>query len=117
MSFQNPFPGLDKPLNRQDLISAIRLDIAAENEATFLYQSHAQACQKDFPEVAEILRDIATEEIVHTGELTEVLRSVSLDGILLDQGKDEVKKKFPDLEYKVGMIKKEFRYDMDDLKR
>jgi rubrerythrin len=102
MAFTDPFPGLEKPLNKQNLISAIRLDIAAEQEAAFLYQSHAQACKDGFPGVAEALRDIASEEIVHTGELTEILQGLDLDeSALLSKGRQEIMDKYPNLSYKV----------------
>lgn len=46
MAFQDPFPGLSKPLSNQDLIRALRLDLAAELEAANLYEAHAEPSSK-----------------------------------------------------------------------
>ena len=43
--FLNPFSGKvpDRKLTEQELIRAIRLDLAAEHEAVHLYMAHAEA--------------------------------------------------------------------------
>ena len=43
--FVNPFSGKvpDRKLNSEELIRALRLDLAAEHEAVHLYMAHAEA--------------------------------------------------------------------------
>ncbi len=72
-SFPEPFVGQSlEPLSKEGLIQAIRLDIASELEAMFLYEAHAQASVDEF--VAAQLRDIRDEEMEHFGELVALLR-------------------------------------------
>jgi rubrerythrin len=75
MAFQNPFPGLDKPLSNEDLIRAIRLDLAAEEEATYIYTAHADATNN--PIARKVLLDIANEERVHAGEFKRLLQRLA----------------------------------------
>ena len=71
--FVNPFSGKvpERPLTKEELIRAIRLDIAAEHEATHLYMAHAEAI--DDPVARAVLIDIANEERVHVGEFMRLL--------------------------------------------
>lgn len=72
MSFQSAFPGLiDRRIDQNELIQVINQDIAAEFEAIYLYQAHANATDDAF--VKKVLLDIAREEKVHVGELLTVL--------------------------------------------
>ncbi|HMK92736.1 MAG TPA: Rubrerythrin [Thermoleophilia bacterium] len=75
--FVNPFVGdvPDRKLTREELIRALRLDIAAEHEAAFLYTAHAEAI--DDPVARAVLLDVANEEIVHIGEFERVLEMIS----------------------------------------
>jgi len=76
--FLNPFSGKipKTPLTKTELTRAIRLNIAAEEEAVHLYQAHADAT--DHPLAKKVLLDIADEERVHAGEFQRLLN------ILLD---------------------------------
>jgi len=72
-NFPDPFVGAEpKPLTKEDLIQAIRIDIAGELEAMFLYDAHARAT--DDPVVAKTLSEIRDEEREHMGELIALLR-------------------------------------------
>ena len=72
--FINPFSGkvLDRKLTPGELIRAIRLNIAAEEEAIHLYMAHAEAT--DHPLAKKVLIDIADEERVHVGEFSRLLQ-------------------------------------------
>jgi rubrerythrin len=89
--FLNPFSGKvpDRKLTRDELIRAIRLDLAAEHEAVHLYMAHAQAA--DDPLAKNVLVDIADEERVHAGEFARLLAILTGDeDALLAQGAQEV---------------------------
>ena len=89
--FLNPFSGIvpDRKLTRDELIRAIRLDLAAEHEAVHLYMAHAQAA--DDPLAKKVLADIADEERVHAGEFARLLAILTGDeDALLAQGAQEV---------------------------
>lgn len=77
--FTNPFVGNvpDRKLTKQELIRAIRLNIAAEHEAVHLYMAHAEAT--DHPLAKEVLVDIANEEREHIGEFMELLEILTGD--------------------------------------
>lgn len=89
--FVNPFSGKvpDRKLTKEELIRAIRLDLAAEEEAVHLYMSHAEAT--DHPLAKKVFIDIANEERVHAGELSRLLQILTgdEDGYLA-QGAQEV---------------------------
>jgi len=72
-SFADPFSGKlpDKKLTDLELIRAIRLDIAAEEEAIHLYTAHAEATDNEVAK--KVLLSIADEEKVHVGELQRLL--------------------------------------------
>jgi len=89
--FVNPFPGNvpDRKLTREELIRAIRLNIAAEHEATHLYMAHADAT--DDPLAKAVLIDIANEEREHVGEFMRLLSILTGDeDELLSHGFAEV---------------------------
>jgi rubrerythrin len=71
--FFNPFSGTvpDRKLTREELIRAIRLDIAGELEAIHGYMAHADATDNALAKA--VLTDIANEERVHFGELIRLL--------------------------------------------
>jgi len=72
-SFPNPFAGnVDRKITKAELVQAIRIDIAGELEAIFLYEAHALAT--DDPLVKKVLMDIRDEEKAHIGELTALMR-------------------------------------------
>ena len=72
--FINPFVGMapDRKLTDRELARAIRLALAAEEEAIHLYEALADAAAD--PLAAKVLQDIADEESVHAGEFQELLR-------------------------------------------
>ena len=72
-SFANPFnANVPRKMNKEELIQAVRLDIAGELEAIYLYDAHAQATDDAFAQ--KVLKDIRDEEKAHVGELMTLLR-------------------------------------------
>ncbi|MDD5060875.1 MAG: Rubrerythrin [Candidatus Marinimicrobia bacterium] len=91
MAFQNPFVGQlpARPMNEGELVRALRLDLAAEEEATALYMAHADATGDDL--VKMVLTSIADEERVHAGELQMLLDIITGNEFkLLSDGMKEV---------------------------
>ncbi len=89
--FVNPFSGKvpERKLTLEELIRAIRLNIAAEHEAVHLYMAHADAT--DHPLAKRVLIDIANEERVHIGEFERLLEILTGDEARwLAEGKAEV---------------------------
>jgi rubrerythrin len=89
--FINPFSGKvpDRKLTAEELIRAIRLDLAAEEEAVHLYMAHAEAT--DHPLAKKVLIDIANEERVHAGEFSRLLEILTGDeDKWLTEGAEEV---------------------------
>ena len=64
-------------LTSEELIRAIRLDLAAEHEAVHAYMAHADAT--DNPVAKAVLIDIANEERVHAGEFARLLAILTGD--------------------------------------
>lgn len=77
--FANAFPGLapGRKLSLSELVRAIRLDLAAEQEAIHLYLAQAEAT--DHPLAARVLRDIVNEERQHAGEFLRLLQMLGGD--------------------------------------
>ncbi len=77
--FVNPFSGKlpEHTLTSEELIRAIRLDLAAEHEAVHAYMAHADAT--DNPVAKAVLVDIANEERVHAGEFARLLAILTGD--------------------------------------
>ncbi len=89
--FVNPFSGmaLDRKLTTEELVRAIRLNLAAEHEAVHLYMAHADAT--DHPLAKKVLIDIANEERVHAGEFSRLLEILTGDeDKWLAEGAEEV---------------------------
>jgi rubrerythrin len=88
--FVNPFSGLvPRQMTRQELIRALRLNLAAELEAVHLYLAHAEATEDEL--ARRVLVDIANEERQHAGEFLEVIRRLApAEQYFLDAGKAEV---------------------------
>ena len=89
--FVNPFSGKvpDRKLTLEEVIRAIRLDLAAEHEAVHLYMAHAEAT--DHPLAQKVLIDIANEERVHAGEFARLLEILTGDEAKwLAEGREEV---------------------------
>ena len=88
--FTDPFAGnVNRKMTTEELIRALRLDIAAEHEAIHMYTAQDEAC--DDPLARAVLLDIANEERQHTGELMEVLRRLAPEEQgFLEDGRKEV---------------------------
>lgn len=89
--FPNPFSGKtpDRLLTLRELTRAIRLNLAAEEEAVSLYEAHADAT--DHPLAKRVLQDIANEEREHAGEFQRLLTILLADEqMYLDNGAAEV---------------------------
>ena len=95
--FANPFSGnCDRKLTKEELIQAIRIDIASELEAMYLYEAHAMAT--DDPLVRAVLRDIRDEEKEHAGELLALMRYLDPKAAeLLMEGHGEVREQMEKL--------------------
>ncbi len=96
--FVNPFSGTvpDRKLTREELIRAIRLNIAAEHEAVHLYVAHADAT--DHPLAKKVLTDVADEERQHVGEFQRLLSILAPDeDELVAHGAAEVNEMAADL--------------------
>lgn len=72
-NFTNPFPGMRESgdLNSEEIIRGLRLDLAAEQDATHIYTAQANRIKN--PVVRDALLDIASEERVHAGELLRLI--------------------------------------------
>ena len=102
--FLNPFTGKvpDRKLTLEELIRAIRLDLAAEHEAVHLYMAHADAT--DHPLAKKVLIDIANEERIHAGDFTRLLEILTGDeDKWLEEGAKEVNEIDFDLQ-KIGEL-------------
>lgn len=89
--FVNPFSGKvpDRKLTHEELVRAIRLNLAAEHEAVHVYMAHADAT--DHPLAKEVLIDIANEERVHAGEFQRLLEILTGDEEkYMVEGREEV---------------------------
>jgi rubrerythrin len=92
-AFSDPFYGNVPPkkLTLGELIRAVRLNIAAEQEAAAIYEAHADAT--DNPLARKVLLDIANEERVHVGEFVELLDILTKqeEKAWMEQGYEEVR--------------------------
>jgi rubrerythrin len=89
--FLNPFTGVvpERKLTKEELIRAVRQDLAAEHEAVHLYLAHADAT--DHPLAKAVLTDIANEERVHAGEFARLIAILTGDeDVFLAKGAREV---------------------------
>lgn len=76
-NFANPFQGnVNRKLTKEELIQAVRLDIAGELEAIYLYDAHVQATDDEVAKM--VISDIRDEEKAHVGELMTLLRYLIL---------------------------------------
>lgn len=72
-NFANPFQGnTDRKMSREELIQAIRLDIAGELEAIYVYDAHVHATDELVAQ--KVIADIRDEEKIHVGELLALLQ-------------------------------------------
>lgn len=99
MEFVHPFPGkkVGDKVTKQELISAIRLSLCAEEEATHLYDTIAEYA--DDERVKKIMEDVATEEQVHAGEFQKLLDVLESDEVeKIEEGKKEAEDKIGEKE-------------------
>ena len=77
--FVKPFSGMvpERKMTTGELVRALRLDLAAEHEATHTYMAHAEAT--DNPLAKAVLVDIANEERVHVGEFARLIAILTGD--------------------------------------
>jgi rubrerythrin len=90
-AFANPFQGnVDRKMTKEELIQAIRLDLAGELEAIYLYDAHVQAA--DDADAVRVISDIRDEEKAHVGELFTLLRTLDpAEAELFASGEAEVR--------------------------
>jgi len=89
--FINPFSGLTpgRKLTLRELARALRLSLAAEEEAVHLYEALADATEHRLAQA--VLQDIADEERVHAGEFQRLISLLLADeDELMKKGADEV---------------------------
>jgi len=68
----NPFvANVTKQLSNEELVQAIRVDIAGEYEAIIGYEAHSMATNDE--RVKKILQNIANEERKHVGQLEQLV--------------------------------------------
>jgi rubrerythrin len=74
--FAHPFAGvaLDRKVTHEELIRAIRYNIAAEYEAIQLYMQLAESTDNE--KAKAVLVDIANEEREHAGEFLRLLKEL-----------------------------------------
>jgi rubrerythrin len=87
--FANPFSGnVPRPMTPEELIRAIRLTLAAEEEAVHMYTALAEAARDELAK--KVLLDIANEERQHAGEFLHLLRLLAPDeeGFLVEGQKE-----------------------------
>jgi len=77
--FVKPYSGMvpARKMTDAELVRALRLNLSAEEEATHLYMSHADAT--DNPVAKAVLIDIANEERVHVGEFARLIQLLTGD--------------------------------------
>lgn len=93
--FARPFSVLkhDRLLTKEELVRSIRLMVAAEYEATQLYEEIAESTDNDLAK--KVLIDIANEEKVHAGEFLRLLKELQPDEeAFYQQGAREVEEEF-----------------------
>lgn len=89
--FMDPFVGKapDRKLSDRELARALRLSLAAEEEAIHLYEALADATDNKLAKA--VLQDIADEEKEHSGEFLRLLKLLLPDEQKwLDNGFEEV---------------------------
>jgi Uncharacterized conserved protein len=106
-NFANPFQGnVDRKMSKEELIQAIRLDIAGELEAIYVYDAHVQAT--DDPLAQKVISDIRDEEKAHVGELMTLLRTLDPEeAVHFATGEGEVKEMLEELGIAPAIVSRE----------
>ncbi len=96
-NFANPFQGnVNRKMSKEELIQAVRLDIAGELEAIYLYDAHVQATDDQLAK--KVIADIRDEEKAHVGELMTLLRALDPEEAAhFASGEGEVKEMLEEL--------------------
>lgn len=96
-AFANPFSGnVERKLSKEELVQAVRLDIAGELEAIYLYDAHVQATDNEIAKT--VIADIRDEEKAHVGELMTLLRTLDpKEAELFASGESEVREMLENL--------------------
>jgi len=104
-SFPDPYAGnVSKKMTNRELAQALRLDIASELEAIFLYDAHAAST--DDPVAKAVLEEIRDEEKAHFGELVTLMRYLDPEEAEhFEDGAEEVREIIEELEEE-GLIEK-----------
>lgn len=86
----NPFvANVPKQISQEELLQALRVDIAGEWEAIIGYEAHAMATTDE--RVKKVLYHIANEERQHVGELQQLLYMLNpAEGDQLNKGQQAV---------------------------
>lgn len=86
----NPFVGsVPRKLSKEELVQALRVDIAGEFEAIVGYDAHVLAAEDE--RVKQVLGSIRDEEKQHVGELLALLKMLDpKEAEYLGQGTIEV---------------------------
>lgn len=84
----------ENTLRKEELISAVRLSIIAENDAVILYETYANST--DNKKAKKVFNSIADEERVHVGEFKALLEYLggNNEKEKVEEGEEEVKKDF-----------------------
>ena len=78
-----------QPLSNQELLQAIRVDIAGELEAIIGYEAHAMTTTDE--RVKKVLYHIADEERQHVGELEQLLYLLNpAEGQNIEKGRQAI---------------------------
>jgi rubrerythrin len=96
-AFANPFQGnVERKMTKEELIQAIRLDIAGELEAIYVYDAHVQAATEEIAK--KVISDIRDEEKAHVGELMSLLHILDpKEAEAFASGESEVKEMLEEL--------------------
>jgi len=96
-NFANPFQGnVNRKLTKEELIQAIRLDIAGELEAIYVYDAHVQATEDEMAK--KVISEIRDEEKAHIGELMTLLKFLDpKEAELFASGEAEVREMLSEL--------------------
>ena len=103
--FVNPFTGKipDRPLTKGELLRALRLSLAAEEEAVHIYDAIADACTDELARA--VMRDVAEEERVHKGEFQRLIELLSPEeSSFMQKGASEVEEIKQSLEHGPSVV-------------
>lgn len=102
--FGNPFSAnVERKMTKEELIQAIRADLAGELEAIYGYDAHVQAT--DDPVAKAVLSDIRDEEKAHMGELLTLLKYLDpAEGVHYKAGEKEVLEELEEMGITAGEL-------------